>query len=224
MINLLNQKIQTLKKHIAKWEICQNIQCLNDKWTKRINHWGKELANAKISATSVSMFGFIIGMLSVNFLAMSMYFEALICIIINRFCDILDGAVARAEGITSFGRFIDTTLDFIFYGGVIFGFSLAEDGNAPAACFLLFAFMSSSVAMLTYGIIDKKSSNSSQSPFYLGGLAQGFETVTSFTILCIMPFAFKPIAILLGCWCLMKTLLFIAGVYYQLNIAHRNTK
>ena len=136
----------------------------------------------------------------------------------------MDGSVARSQGETEFGRFIDTALDFVFYGGVIFGFALADEANSQAACFLLFAFMASATTMLTYGIIDQKSTEVKTSPFYLGGLAQGFETLTAFVILCIMPFAFMPIAILLGCWCLLKALVIVSRAYYKFNIAKKSKK
>jgi len=215
-------KINELSNKIKETEIGKTCKNWNDCWQKKINQMGKDIAKTNISATGLSVFGFVIGMLAVNFLAMTMYFEALICILINRFCDMLDGAVARNKGVTEFGKFIDAVLDFVFYGGVIFGFALAEADNAQAACFLLFGFMASASAMLTYGIIDQKSADTKASPFYLGGIAQGFETLVAFVLLCIMPFAFMPIAILLGCWCLLKALLIISHAYYKLNIAKKS--
>lgn len=220
----ISNKFNELLNKLKESDFCKNSACVQEKWQKKVNVWGKYIAQKNITATELSVFGFVIGMMAVNFLAMNMYFEALICIIINRFCDVLDGAVARCHGVTEFGKFIDTTLDFIFYGGVIFGFALANENNAQAACFLLFAFMASATTMLTYGIIDQKSADVKSSPFYLGGLAQGFETLTAFVILCIMPFAFMPISILLGCWCLIKALVIISRAYYKLNIAQKSKK
>ncbi len=221
---ILDNYKETLQKFQSS-EFCKNTQCLQKKWYEQMNRWGKYLAQNNISASSITLFGFIIGMMSVNFLAMNMYFEALLCILINRLCDCLDGAVARYEGITDFGKFIDAALDFIFYAGVIFGFALADvEQNAAAACFLLFAFMSSATTMLAYGVIDKNAEELKQSPFYLAGLAQGFETLCSFVALCIAPFAFQPIAILLGCWCLIKVLIIISRAYYKFNIAKKSKK
>lgn len=225
MTSEIYKKFNELAQKFKASDFCKNSACVRDKWQNKVNLWGKEIAKkTNISATNLSILGFIVGMMAVNFLAMNMYFEALICILFNRFCDILDGAVARAQGVTEFGRFIDTALDFIFYGGVIFGFALADENNTEAACFLLFAFMASATTMLTYGVIDQKSADVKASPFYLGGLAQGFETLSAFVILCVMPFAFMPIAILLGCWCLIKALVIITRAYYKLNIAKKSKK
>ena len=220
MMELFLNKIKRLIAECQSSEFCKNSKCVREKWQKKVDVWGKELVKNGITANMVTIFGFIIGMMAINFLAMNMYFEALLCILVNRFCDVLDGAVARAEGITSFGVFLDACLDYIFYAGVIFGFALAApDENAVSACFLLFGFTASSAAMLSYGVVSydtaKKSKPITESPFYLGGIAQGFETLCAFVLLCIMPFAFLPISIILGCWCLLKALVVISSTYYK---------
>ena len=63
-----------------------------------------------------------------------------------------------------------------------------------------------------------------ESPFYLGGIAQGFETVCAFVLLCVVPFAFLPIAIALGCWCLLKALVIISSAYYKLVVLQKSKK
>lgn len=229
MLETFINKIKRLIEDYKNSDFCKNSQCVRDGWQKRVNGWGKEVSKNGINANMVSIFGFVIGMMAINFLAMNMYFEALMCIIINRFCDILDGAVARAEGVTKFGTFLDACLDFIFYAGVIFGFALANpEENATAACFLMFGFTASASAMLAYGVVAyhdaKVEKTLSESPFYLGGAAQGFETLSAFVLLCIMPFAFLPIAIALGCWCLLKALVIVSSVYYKLVVLQKSKK
>ena len=198
------------------------------KHRKSIDALAKRLHKKNISAHMISLFGFVIGMMAVNFLAMNMYFEALLCILINRFCDILDGCVARIEGVSIFGQFLDLCLDFIFYAGVIFGFALAQpEDNAVAACFLLFGFMSSVVALLAYGTVHqgkpkvKEQEDSFARPFYLGGIVQGGELSVCLILLCLMPFAFLPVSIALGCWCLVKSVIVMTTAYYQFVILKR---
>ena len=229
---MLEHLISKFKKLQSEWQdsdFCKNYQCVRQNWQKRVNVWGKELSKNGINANMISIFGFVIGMMAINFLAMNMYFEALMCILINRFCDVMDGAVARIEGVTPFGVFLDACLDFVFYAGVIFGFALAEpDENAVAACFLVFVFTASACAMLAYGVVSyqnsKKANELDASPFYLGGLAQGFETLAAFVLLCMMPFAFLPIAIALGCWCLLKAMVIVSSAYYKLVILGKSSK
>ena len=116
-----------------------------------IKKLAKLIAKSGISANMITLVGFIIGLLAINFLAIESYGWALICILINRFCDILDGAIAKLNKPTKFGIFFDATVDYMFYAGVIFGFALANpEQNSIAAAFLLFAFASSACALLAY--------------------------------------------------------------------------
>lgn len=82
----------------------------------------KPLCSAGISANQVSLTGFAIGMLAL--LAFGCYQWAFAAILLNRLLDGLDGAVARENGITDCGGFLDITLDFIFYAAVVLGFAL----------------------------------------------------------------------------------------------------
>lgn len=208
-----------------KTNICAKVECFRA-WVERSGH---KLAKIGVSANMVSISGFVIGMLAINFLAMNMYFWALLCILANRIGDALDGAVAKVKGKTAFGVFLDACLDYIFYAGIILGFALADAGNATAAAFLLFGFTASACAMLAYSTIaygQKSNADEalSESPFYLGGLAQGAETITVLVILCLIPGWFVPAAGILGCWCLAKTLLVISTAYYNFVIAAKGKK
>jgi len=189
---------------------------------------GKSLHETGISANSVTVAGFIIGLLAINFLAMNMYGYALICILFNRACDALDGAIARYAGKTDFGVFLDASLDYMFYAGVIFGFALANPSqNAVAATFLMFGFAAAAATLLSYAVVAYRNNAQQQrpeigrSPFYLGGIAQGSETLIALIILCLVPGLFMPIAIILGCLSLVKAFSVIVTAYYNFIIAPR---
>ena len=197
---------------------------------KVIDLSAKRVNKAGISANVVTVTGFIIGILAINFLSLEKYGYALICILVNRFFDALDGAIARHSKPTDFGVFLDATLDYIFYAGVIFGFALANPGqNAIPAAFLLFAFAAAACAMLSYAVIaykydSGKKTDITASPFYLGGFAQGFETLIALVVLCIIPGFFLQIAIILGILSMVKVLSVIAAAYYNFTIARRASK
>lgn len=180
-----------------------------------------------VSANAITLVGFLIGLLAINFLALESYGWALLCILLNRFCDILDGAVAKAKKPTEFGILLDATFDYVFYAGIIFGFSLANpEQNAVAAAFLLFGLMASACSLLAYAIITYKNQaqdtlEQRESPFYLGGLAQGFETFITLTVLCIVPRLFMPLAVILGVFCFIKAVSIIISAYYSLVIVHK---
>lgn len=226
----LGDKLEKLKIKEMSKKIAEVSKTLYYKVYKAFDATGKKLAKMGVSANLISILGFIIGIFAINFLSLEMYGYALLCILLNRVFDAVDGAIARHSEITDFGVFLDAALDYIFYAGVIFGFALANpEQNAIAACFLMFAFASAACAMLAYAVIAYKNNSNeklelNQSPFYLGGFAQGFETFIALIILCIIPVWFMPIAIILGALSLVKTLSVVAAAYYNFVIAVRGKK
>lgn len=226
----LGDKLEKLKIKEMSKKIAEVSKTLYYKVYKAFDATGKKLAKMGVSANLISILGFIIGVFAINFLSLEMYGYALLCILLNRVFDAVDGAIARHSEITDFGVFLDAALDYIFYAGVIFGFALANpEQNAIAACFLMFAFASAACAMLAYAVIAYKNNSNeklelNQSPFYLGGFAQGFETFIALIILCIIPVWFMPIAIILGALSLVKTLSVVAAAYYNFVIAVRGKK
>ena len=209
---------------------CRDLCTKSYHWLyKGIDKAGKSLNKMGVSANVISVVGFIIGLSAINFLAMGNFGYALFCILLNRFCDALDGAIAKYAGVTSFGVFLDAALDYIFYAGVILGFALANPAqNAVAAAFLMFGFTSAAATLLSYGVIAYRYNapqqpELKQSPFYLGGFAQGAETLVAFIVLCLIPGWFLQIAIILGCLSFVKALSVIATAYYNFVIAPRKT-
>ena len=75
--------------------------------------WGAKILNEwQLKANQITLAGFFIGALAFPFLAFQNYKLALICILLNRIFDGLDGALARKQGITDAGGFLDISLDF----------------------------------------------------------------------------------------------------------------
>jgi len=219
------------KKINSFFSIC-NKSCkkTSDITYKKIEKLAKKLIKIGVTANMVTLVGFIVGLLAINFLAIESYGWALVCILLNRFSDVLDGAVAKAGKPTDFGLFFDATLDYMFYAGIIFGFALANpEQNAVAATFLMFGFVSSACALLAYAIVayqDKKYTRPhfNESPFYLGGLAQGFETFVTVVVLCIVPKLFMPLAIVLGIFCFIKAVSVVASAYYVFVVSEKQNK
>lgn len=153
-----------------------------------------------ISANSMTVFGFVVGMAAAMLLALRFYDAALVCILLNRLCDGLDGAMAREQGATDRGAFLDVALDFFFYGAVPFGFALADpQANALAASVLLLSFIGTGSSFLAFAVIAAKRGLSSialpqKGFYYLGGLTEGLETILFFIAACLWPAAFPVLA------------------------------
>ncbi|MEH6632669.1 MAG: CDP-alcohol phosphatidyltransferase family protein [Halopseudomonas aestusnigri] len=187
-----------------------------DSWMRRkidppLEGFGGSLSNKGITANQITWVGFGIGVLAIPALALQYYELALGCIILNRLCDGLDGAVARLQGVTDLGGYLDITLDFLFYSAVIFGFALANpQENALAAAFLIFSFIGTGASFLSFAIVAEKRGittdiRGKKSIYYLGGLTEGTETIALFLALCVWPQYFSILAWIFGTLCWLTT-------------------
>ena len=178
-----------------------------------------------ITANQVTVTGFVIGLFALPALALEAYSWALGFIIINRIFDGLDGAIARRQGITDCGGFLDITLDFLFYSMVPFGFVLANpEANAIAGAFLIFSFIGTGSSFLSFAIMAGKRNIESpvykqKSLYYIGGLTEGTETITCFVLFCLYPAHFATIAWIFGALCWITTVTRIWAGYQTLKEA-----
>src|SRR5262245_1903977 len=83
---------------------------------------GSSLAGAGLSANAVTLTACAVGLLGAAAIAGHLYLPGLVLILLSRLGDGLDGAVAKANGRTDFGGYLDIVLDFVFYGAVPLGF------------------------------------------------------------------------------------------------------
>ena len=167
---------------------------------------------SQISANTITIAGFTLGVMVVPLLWLKMYSAAMVVILINRFFDALDGAVARKCGPTNLGGYLDITCDFIFYSVVVMGFALADpERNGLAAAFLIFSFTGTGSSFLAFSAAAKKQGLTSEtygpkSFYYLGGLTEGTETILFFVVVCIYPSSFPVLAVLFSCICWITVL------------------
>lgn len=169
------------------------------------------LVERKVSANSITLTGFAIGLAALPLLALNQYGLALVAILVNRLLDGLDGAVARATTPTDRGAFIDIALDFFFYAVVPLGFAFANPANnALAAAMLITAFVGTGSSFLAFSVIAGKRGIAAEDYpqkgiYYLGGLTEGTETVIFFILICLLPGWFAELACLFAILCLVTT-------------------
>jgi phosphatidylglycerophosphate synthase len=166
------------------------------------------LVRWQISANSVTAMGFLLGMGAAGFIASGQFIAGLVLFLVSRVLDGLDGAVARQTRLTDLGGYLDITLDFIVYASMVLGFALADPArNALAAAFLTTSFMAPAATFLAYAIFAAKRGITTEirgrkSMYYLGGLTEGFETILTLSLMCLLPQWFAVIAVVyaLMCW------------------------
>ncbi|BDX03403.1 membrane protein [Marinomonas pontica] len=176
-----------------------------------------------VKANWITLFGFVVGMMVIPALYFGDTSLALAFVVINRLMDGLDGAVARVQGPTDLGGYLDITLDFIFYSAVIFGFALMDPAeNALAASFLIFAFMGTGSSFLAFAIMAEKRNierleYGRKSLYFLGGLTEGTETIVFLLLICAFPHGFSILAYVFAAMCWITTATRIYAGYRTLG-------
>ena len=172
-----------------------------------INSLGRTLAERGVTANSITVLGFSLGLCALPAMAMHAPTVALAFIVLNRIFDGLDGAVARASSPTDFGAYLDIVLDFIFYAAVVVGFALLDEDNTVIALLLLASFIGTGTSFLGYAIVAAKrgvetATRGQKSFFYSGGLAEGTETILFFGVICLQPdwFVTASVIFMTLCW------------------------
>lgn len=182
-----------------------------------------------IKADSITLVGFFWGLCAFIAIAFQCYTVGLFFILANRVFDGLDGAVARRQGISDAGGFLDITLDFIFYSLIPFAFVLALPvENAVAGAFLIFSFIGTGSSFLAFAILASKRKIEnpvyrSKSLYYIGGLAEGTETIVFLVLLCLLPHYFSALAIGFSLLCWITTFSRIWAGYHTLKHDLDNT-
>ncbi|MCH8467370.1 MAG: CDP-alcohol phosphatidyltransferase family protein, partial [Roseinatronobacter sp.] len=137
------------------------------------------------------------------------YMLAIGLILASRVADGLDGAVARARGVTDFGGYLDIGCDYVFYAAIPLAFVLADPtAHGAAGAFVLLSFYVNGGSFLGFAVLAEKKQMKSQahgvkSLYFTGGLLEGTETILFFLALCLLPQYFAPLAWGFGALCLV---------------------
>lgn len=185
----------------------------------------KPLKNRGITADQVTLVGFAVGVAAVPLIIVDWYLAALVLIALSRLADGVDGELARLTRPTDAGGYLDITLDFIFYQAIVFAFALADPANTVWALILMLSFVGTGVSFLAFSVMAEKNAISSvhypnKSMHYMGGIAEGTETIAVFVAFCIWPQHFAWIATGFALICVLTTVMRLVYGYRTLNSVH----
>ena len=181
------------------------------------------IAARGISANQITVAGFVAGVLAAGAIVFHLYLVALLLILLNRLADGLDGAVARTGTPDPRGAYLDITLDFLFYGMIPLAFALADPArNAVPAAVLLSCFLGTGTSFLAWSAAGARAgldaaAYPTKGILYLGGLTEGFETISLFLLFCLFPAAFPWLAYAFALACLMTILIRIRLAWLTLT-------
>lgn len=183
----------------------------------------KPIVAMGITANQVTVFGFVLGLLAVPAIIVEYFDVALILILLNRLSDGLDGAIAQQTQTTDAGGFLDISLDFIFYSAIPFAFIVSHpEQNALAGALLMLSFTATGSCFLAFAIMASKHNIDNpqypnKSMHYMGGLAEGFETIVVLCLFCLFPANFVSIALVYTAACCITAGVRIVTGYQTLN-------
>ncbi len=151
----------------------------------------KNIAAAGVSPTAITAAGWVAGVGACVAVTRGAWTVALVLWLMNRVLDGLDGAVARQVGPTDLGGFLDILADFSIYSGFILAVAI-EVPEARLACVaLLVAYYMSGTAFLALSSIlerqDREQHRDVRSLRFVGGLAEGTETVIAYALITLLP-------------------------------------
>ncbi|MCC1480405.1 CDP-alcohol phosphatidyltransferase family protein [Roseibaca sp. Y0-43] len=172
-----------------------------------LNMIGGQLARTGLTANAVTLIGLAFGLAGAGAIVLGQFYLAIALILASRVADGLDGAVARAHGVTDFGGYLDITSDFVFYAAIPLAFVLYDPAsNGVAGAVLLASFYINGASFLGYAILAEKKqmrsdSHGVKSLYFTGGLLEGAETIAFFIALCLWPAWFAPLAYVFAALC-----------------------
>ena len=166
---------------------------------------GRRLARAGVPPAALTAAGWAAGAGACTATALRAWPAALGLWLANRLLDGLDGPTARAAGRSSeAGGFLDIVADFSIYAGVILGLAIALPAARLACVALLTAYYISGTAFLALSSLAERRSTPSggrppqalpgparlgdeRSLRFVGGLAEGAETIAVYVLLFLLP-------------------------------------
>ena len=151
---------------------------------------GIRLARAGVSPAALTGTGFAAGVAACVAAGLGWWTAALVLWLANRLLDGLDGPCARATAATDRGGFLDICADFTVYAGFVLGVSVAVPDARLACVVLLCAYYVSGTAFLALSSLAERrraAGGDGRSLRFVGGLAEGTETVVAYVLFCLFP-------------------------------------
>jgi phosphatidylglycerophosphate synthase len=161
---------------------------------------------AKVAATidrpwvtpdRITLVGLGLGLAGAFAASGQLWLLALALWIASRVADGLDGALARRRVRRGLGRtsgaaggFLDITADFVVYGSFVVGVAVGSGGDLLPFLLVLLAYYINGTAFLAFSSIAERTGRQREdgrSLSFLGGLAEGTETIIVHSLWCIVP-------------------------------------
>ncbi|MBY4110213.1 CDP-alcohol phosphatidyltransferase family protein [Rhodococcoides fascians] len=160
-----------------------------------LDRCARALDRPAITPDRITAAGLVLGLGSALAAGLQFWLLALVLWIVSRIADGLDGPLARRRSTTGgAGGFFDITADFVVYGttvvGVAVGASAAYDAPWWPFLLVLLAYYINGTAFLAFSSIAERTGRTiddGRSLSFLGGLAEGAETIAVHSLWLLLP-------------------------------------
>ncbi len=181
-----------------------------------------------LKPNQMTIFGFILGLIMCILIFFQFYFVALALLLLNRFCDGLDGTMARLTTPTALGGYLDIVSDFTIYSGFVLAFGLSNSNYTSLSMILLFLYIGTGTTFLAKAAIQTQLDKISEindtverlpkSFHYTSGLVEGTETIIFMVLCLLLPNFFILISIIFGILCLITFISRVIVCYVEFNL------
>lgn len=152
----------------------------------------------------LTLAGLVLGLGCAAASAFALWPLAVVLWLASRAADGLDGPLARRRARrdgardAGAGGFLDITCDFVVYGATVVGVGLGAGGALWPFLLVLLAYYVNGTAFLAFSSIAERAGrrlDDGRSLSFLGGLAEGAETIAVHTLWLVLPFWAEQIAV-----------------------------
>ena len=183
---------------------------------------GRMLSARGLESDWITLGGFVLGLAAAAAIAFGNYDAALILVLLNRLADGIDGAVARAGGVSDFGRYLDIVLNFIFYAAFALAFAFADPELALTSAILIFSYLGLGGTVLAYAVVANGAGLEADAAGNLwvdtlSELVGTGETTLALIFMALLPAYFGAIALVFALLCLITTVFRIARAWLVLR-------
>jgi phosphatidylserine synthase len=148
-----------------------------------------------VTPDRVTLLGLVLGLGSAAAAASALWVPALVLWLLSRVADGLDGVLARrragaGEPPSAAGGYLDITADFLVYGTTVAGVGIGWGGSLEPFVAVLVAYYLNGATFLAFSSLAERTGrrlDDGRSLSFLGGLAEGTETVVVHSLWLLLP-------------------------------------
>lgn len=177
-----------------------------------------------ITPDRLTIVGLGIGLAAAVCAARAMWWLTLALWLASRLADGLDGPLARRRsssiGGSAAGGYLDISADFAVYGSFVIGVGIGLGQSLLPFLFVLLAYYVNGTAFLAFSSIAERTGrqiDDGRSLSFLGGVAEGTETILVHCLWCVLPGSAATIAWAWAAVVLLSAILRIVSGYRTLK-------